>query len=70
MEHKLTIVSLSDAHLTCVCSWTLKFTGEMTKSEAKKEYDKHEYNSFRYEWEKTHSMSPAPSLTSWKRNYR
>jgi hypothetical protein len=41
MEHKLRIVSLSDAQLDCKCGWHVVRTGTMTRQEAIKEYEKH-----------------------------
>ena len=29
-----------------------------------------EYLQFKTEWQATHSVSPAPSFTSWMKNYR
>jgi hypothetical protein len=31
---------------------------------------KAEYEAFVNEWNKTHSISKAPSFSSWKQNYR
>ena len=36
-----------------------------------KKYDfKNQYDLFIIEWKSTHTISPAPSFTSWKNNYR
>lgn len=70
MNHILKILSLSDVELTCSCSWSLTSTYAVTKAEAKKMHEKHVYGDFVYEWEKTHSISKAPSFSSWKANYK
>ena len=42
MEHKLIIVSLSDAQAYCSgCGWAMTCTGERTKEDIEKEYQKH-----------------------------
>lgn len=28
------------------------------------------YNDFIHEWEKMHSLSPVPSFSSWKKDYK
>lgn len=69
MKHELKIIALSDCQLECSCSWRYTFTGSVTKTEAKKIYLQHIYRDFVFEWEKTHSISKAPSFSSWKINY-
>lgn len=70
MTHLLTITELNTGHLRCVCGWDQKQYSPITKSEATKELLRHQYNDFVYEWDKTHSISKAPSFSSWKANYR
>lgn len=41
MTHRLTINSLHDAEIECLCSWRLVSTGAMTDEECVREYDKH-----------------------------
>lgn len=69
-DHELIVCSLNDLVMNCKCGWSIVSTGEWTKKEAQKEYYKHIYNSFVYKWRKEHSISPAPSFTSWKRYYK
>lgn len=68
--HILIIESLSDLQLKCSCGWSIVSTYGVTKGEAKKIHQKHIYQDFTYEWRKTHSISPAPSFTSWKANHK
>lgn len=56
--------------MSCTCSWKYVTTGAMTRAQMKKEYEKHIYRDFVNEWGKTHSISKAPSFTSWKANYK
>lgn len=42
----------------------------MYKKIKKLEGLKEEYEHFVYEWNKTHSISKAPSFTSWKKFYK
>lgn len=69
MEHLTKIVSLYDAQLECSCGWSLVYTGAYTKTQARRELDRHLYQEYAAEWRKTHSLSNPPSFTSWKRYY-
>lgn len=47
-----------------------KIGSKTEKLQAKSDARQAEYLQFKKQWQATHSMSPAPSFTSWMKNYR
>lgn len=47
-----------------------KIGSKTEKLQAKSDMLQAQYAEFKAEWQKTHSISPAPSFTSYMKNYR